>query len=142
MHLFNRSSDVLFVSVCFLEQGSALEDSVAFFLSRNSAGEAAVRSTVWFASIWFMLQFGLGLIMLLQYGMEVAELVNFVPSVGFEIYWLFFDGLKTAFYLWALLHSISVGACVRSQATAYAAFNLFCYSLSLAGDILLSMSSD
>ena len=110
---------------------------MSFFLSRNSAGEGTVRSTILFASVWFVLQFGLGLSMVLFYGVQAAELVNFVPTTAFSVYWIAYDILKCVFYLTALIHSLWRDQ-ARTQATAYAAFNLFCYSVSLIGDILLS----
>jgi preprotein translocase subunit SecG len=53
-----------------LNQGACLEEGVSFFLSRNSAGEGAVRQTTVFAIIWFIIQFGLGLSMTVIFGVE------------------------------------------------------------------------
>jgi hypothetical protein len=65
-----------------------------------------------------------------------AELVNFVPTESFDIYWMSFDVLKSSFYAIALLHSMCREQS-RPHASFYAAFNLCCYGASLVGDLLL-----
>lgn len=67
---------------------------MAYFLSRISAGEAAVRRTSWFAFAWFLAQLSVGLAVLLVFGLETAESVNFVPKTQRDIYWITFDAIK------------------------------------------------
>lgn len=80
------------VSVLISSQGSAVEDSVSFFMTQNSSGDDAVRKTWRFALLWCFVQFAVGLSMVLLFGKDAGALVNFVPTMTVDVYWIIFDG--------------------------------------------------
>jgi hypothetical protein len=73
-----------------MHQGSAVEDSVSFFMAQNSSGEDAVRRTWYFAAVWFVLQIAVGLSMVPIFPLCIFLFFRFVIIIFFIIIIVYF----------------------------------------------------
>ena len=114
--------------------GAAVAEGCAFFLAHRSAGSKAIRRTLFFSILWFLVQSVVGIYLYLTYeGAGVQS--NFVPQ-NKSPYWIIINSERLLWYTIYLIYLYASGN-PRRGAFLLGWFELCIYVITVVGDVLI-----